>query len=162
MAAARGVAVPHPRQACSMKAALAVIFLAAHSAQALAHGYRFGALEILHPAIMVPSQQTDCSCAHLKIINHGANPEYFLGAEIAIATRTHLVSISSAGSGLSMPTRVKIAAGGTLDLNRHEWCLFMSGITASLEADVGTVPATLRFANQGTVHIEFLIDEAPY
>ena len=47
---------------------------------ALAHGYHAGPLEITHPAIMVPSPQSDCSCAHVKIINHGSQTEYFLGA----------------------------------------------------------------------------------
>ncbi len=111
---------------------------------------------------MVPSQQTDCSCAHVKIINHGAEAEYFLGAEIAIASRTHLLAISTAGGGLQMPVRVKIEPRASLDLNRHEWCLFMSGITTTLEANIGVIPGKLLFETQGSVDIEFLVDAAPH
>ena len=138
------------------------LLLALQCTAVYGHSYTFGGLEILHPAVMVPNGQTDCSCAHLKIINHGTRTEYFLGADISIASRTHLLSISTAGHGIAMPTRVKIAPGETLDLNRHEWCLFMSGITATLEADVGIIPGKLRFENQGAVDIEFLIDEVPH
>ena len=98
---------------------------------ALAHGYHAGSLEITHPAIMVPSPRSDCSCAHVKIINHGSQTEYFLGAAIAAASRTHLIEISTKGRGIETPMRVEIPPGKTLDLSRHHWCLFMSGITIS-------------------------------
>ena len=142
--------------------AMFALLLVMQSDAVFGHSYTFGGLEILHPAVMVPNGQTDCSCAHLKIVNHGTRTEYFLGADIAIASRTHLLAISNAGHGIAMPTRVKIAPGEILDLNRHDWCLFMSGITATLEADVGAIPGKLRFENHGPVDIEFLIDEAPH
>lgn len=149
------------RLAVSKSAAFALA-LVLQSAAVYGHSYTFGGLEIQHPAVMVPNGQTDCSCAHLKIVNHGTRTEYFLGAEISIASRTDLLAISTAGHGVTMPTRVKIAPGETLDLNRHVWCLFMSGITATLEADVGVIQGKLRFENYGTVDIEFLIDEASH
>jgi copper(I)-binding protein len=52
---------------------------------AQAHGYRVGNLEIVHPAIMVPSPKSDCSCVHVKITNHAKWTEYFLGAVISAA-----------------------------------------------------------------------------
>jgi copper(I)-binding protein len=143
-----------------MKFAIAALLLLVAGTAAQAHGYRVGDLEITHPAIMVPSAHSDCSCAHVKIINHGSRPEYFLGARISAASRTHLVRISTDGRGLAMPMRVEIPAGKSLDLTRHEWCLFMSGITATLEADMGAIPGQLMFENQGAVEIEFMIDAA--
>ena len=143
-----------------MRIALAAMMLIAGSSATLAHGYRIGDLEILHPAIMVPSPQSDCSCAHVKIINHGSRSEYFLGADIVAASRTHLLSISTSGHGLTMPMRVEIPAGGTLDLTRHAWCLFMSGINMAFEADMGAIPGQLLFQNHGPVGIEFMIDAA--
>jgi periplasmic copper chaperone A len=127
---------------------------------ALAHGYQAGPLEITHPAIMVPSGKSDCSCAHVKIINHGKQTEYFLGAVISAASRTHLIEIATGGGGLRMPLRVEIPPGKMLDLTRHEWCLFMSGITTTLETDMGVIAGQLLFAHQGTVAIEFMIDAA--
>lgn len=128
---------------------------------ALAHGYQAGPLEITHPAIMVPSAHADCSCAHVKIVNRGSAPEHFLGAVISAADRTHLVEIAGGGRGLATPLRVEIPPGKTLDLSRQHWCLFMSGISATLEADMGTVAGKLLFERQGAVDIEFMID-APH
>jgi periplasmic copper chaperone A len=125
---------------------------------AMAHVYQVGNLEIMHPAIMVPSQNSDCSCAHVKIINHGSQAESFLGAKISAAARTHLVEIASGGQGLSTPARVEIPPGKTLDLSRHHWCLFMSGINTSLEADMGAIKGQLLFEKAGAVEIEFMID----
>lgn len=143
-----------------MKPALITAILLMAPTAALAHGYRIGDLEIIHPVIMAPSAHADCSCAHVKIINHGNRPEYFLGARISVAERTHLVSMSSQGQGLSMPSRVEIGPGETLALGRQNWCLFMSGITASLEADMGAVAGELVFEHHGPLAIEFMIDES--
>lgn len=143
-----------------MRLILTITALIAASSGAGAHGYKAGPLEITHPSIMVPSEKSDCSCAHVKIVNHGTRTEYFLGAVISAASRTHLIEISTTGHGLEMPIRVEIPPGQALDLSRHAWCLFMSGIKTSLEADMGVVPGQLLFQHQGTVDIEFMIDPA--
>ena len=131
------------------------------AAETLAHGYHVGSLEIVHPAIMVPQVNSDCTCAHVTIINHGSETEYFLGADIAIAHNTRLLHIASSEHDISAPLAVPIAPGATLDLHRHEWCLFLSNIPKSLEADVGAYPARLMFRHAGTIEIEFLVD-APH
>lgn len=143
-----------------MRLILAIITVILWAGSATAHGYKAGPLEITHPSIMVPSEKSDCSCAHVKIINHGTETEYFLGAEISAASRTHLIEVAAGGHGLKMPMRVEIQPGQTLDLSQHAWCLFMSGITISLEADMGAVPGHLLFEHQGKVDIEFMIDPA--
>ena len=141
---------------------LSALVLMLSASSALAHGYRAGPLEITHPAIIVPTAQSDCSCAHVKIVNHGSQPEYFLGAVISAANRTHLIEIAADGRGLATPMRVEIPPGKTLDLSRHHWCLFMSGITTPLEADMGAVAGQLLFERQGAVDIEFMIDASPH
>ncbi len=135
---------------------IALVLLAASVAQA--HSYRIGNLEIVHPAIMVPQANSDCTCAHVTIINHGPETEYFLGADIAIARNTMLLHVASDAHDISAPSAVPIAAGATLDLHRHEWCLFLSDISRSLEADVGAYPARLTFRHAGIVDIEFMVD----
>lgn len=136
--------------------AVGLASVAAHAA--MAHVYRVGDLEIHHPVIMVPTAQSDCSCAHVKIINRGTKTDYFLGADIAVASRTHLIAVAAGGAGLSMPLRVEIGPGATLDLDHHHWCLFMSGITATLEANVGAIEGTLNFEGQGAIAVEFMVD----
>ena len=125
---------------------------------ALAHGYHAGSLEIVHPAIIAPAPGSDCTCAHVKIVNHGTRTAYFLGAIIDAANRTHLLAVSGGGAGLSLPSRVAIPPGATLDLNRPGWCLSMSGIAAPLEAGFGAIPGALLFEGKDPVKIEFMID----
>lgn len=143
-----------------IKPALVTSMVLMAATAALAHGYRAGNLEIIHPVIMAPSAHADCSCAHVKIVNHGTRPEFLLGARISAAERTHLVSMTRQGHGLSMPRRVEIGPGETLALGRQDWCLFMSGITTSLEAGMGAVAGELVFEHHGPIAIEFMIDKA--
>ncbi|MEQ1524389.1 MAG: hypothetical protein ABL936_24280, partial [Aestuariivirga sp.] len=135
------------------------VLLAAGAAQA--HSYRIGNLEILHPAIMVPQANSDCTCAHVTITNHGSETEYFLGADIEVASDTKLLRVASHDQDISAPSEVAIAPGATLDLHRNEWCLFLSNISKSLEADVGAYPARLKFRHAGAIDIEFMVD-APH
>ena len=138
---------------------VALVLLAAGAAQA--HSYRIGNLEIVHPAIMVPPANSDCTCAHVKIINHSPETEYLLSADIAIARNTRILHFASHDHSISSPSAVPIPPGATLDLHRHEWCLFLSRIPKGLEADIGAYPARLTFRHGGTIDIEFMVD-APH
>jgi copper(I)-binding protein len=139
---------------------MAVASLLMLAQTAAGHSYRIGDLEIVHPAIMVPQENSDCTCAHVTIINHGSETEYFLGADIEVASNTKLLHVTSYDRDISSPSAVAIAPGATLDLHRHEWCLFLSNISKSLEADVGAYPARLMFRHAGAIDIEFMVDAA--
>lgn len=136
--------------------AIALVLFGACAAQA--HSYRIGNLEIVHPAIMVPQANSDCTCAHVTITNHGSETEYFLGADIEAASSTRLLHVASRGLNISAPSIVAIAPGAKLDLHRHEWCLFLSDIPKGLEPDIGAYPARLMFRHAGTIAIEFMVD----
>jgi copper(I)-binding protein len=135
-------------------------FLLFTCALAEGHEYHSDGFIIRHPTIMVPSGQADCSCAHMKITNDGKKTEYFLGAVISAASRTHLLHILPNSKGIYIPGKVPIAPGETLDLNRQEWCLFMSGLNTTLEADFGSVSGVLLFEGRQSLSIEFMIDAA--
>jgi len=145
----------------SMRTAISIALALFAASAAQAHSYRIGNLEILHPAIMVPQANSDCTCAHVTIINHGSETEYFLGADIEVASNTKLLHFTSHDREISAPSAVAIAPGATLDLHRHEWCLFLSNIPKGLEADVGAYPARLKFRHAGAIDIEFMVD-APH
>ena len=156
-----GAAQPLLFQSRIMKlAGLILIASLLSAAEAQAHGYHIGNLEIVHPAIMVPQANSDCTCAHVKIINHGHETEYFLGAVIAVAQSARLIHVADHDHDISAPSAVPIAPGATLDLHRHEWCLFLSNIHAGLEADMGMYPASLMFRHAGTIEVEFMVDAA--
>ena len=110
---------------------------------------------------MVPEANSDCTCAHVTITNHGPKTEYFLGAEIAMASTTRLLHVRGPHQDISAPSTVEIPPGTTLDLHRHEWCLFLSNVPKDLEPDIGAYPARLMFRHAGTIDIEFLVD-APH
>jgi copper(I)-binding protein len=143
-----------------MRTALSFALTLFVTSAAQAHSYRVGNLEIVHPAIMVPQVKSDCTCAHVTIINHGSETEYFLGADIAIAGNTRLLHIASHDDDVSAPAAVPISPGATLNLRRHEWCLFLSNIHSGLEADMGMYPASLIFRRAGTIEVEFMVDPA--
>jgi periplasmic copper chaperone A len=142
----------------SMRTAIIIALLLFATGLAQAHSYRIGNLEIVHPAIMVPQENSDCTCAHVTIINHGSETEYFLGADIEVASNTKLLRVASHDQDISAPSAVAIAPGATLDLHRHEWCLFLSNIPKGLEADMGAYPARLMFRHAGAIDIEFMVD----
>jgi copper(I)-binding protein len=138
---------------------LVIALTLAGASQALAHGYRFGDPEILHPAITAPVARAGCTCAHVKIVNHGNQTECLLGARINVAGHTALMQFADFGRETNLQTRVVIAPGGTLDLHRHSWCLFLSGLKSSFEADMGAYSGNLRFERAGKLEIEFMVDE---
>ena len=144
-----------------MRTALSIAFLLFGAIAAQAHSYRVGNLEIVHPTIMVPPVNSDCTCAHVTITNHGPETEYFLGADVAIARNTRLLHVANRDYDISAPLSVAIAPGATLNLHRPEWCLFLSDVPKGLEADVGTYSARLMFLHAGAIEIEFLVD-APH
>ena len=141
-----------------MKTAISISLILFGACAAHAHSYRVGHLEILHPAIMVPQANSDCTCAHVTIINHGSETEYFIGADIEVASNTRLLRVASHDHDFSALSEVAIPPGATLDLHRNEWCLFLSNVPKGLEADVGAYPAQLMFRHAGPIDIEFLVD----
>jgi hypothetical protein len=56
-----------PMHKMALQILLPAVFLIMSPVLAMAHVYHAGNLEIQHPVIMVPSGQSDCSCAHVKI-----------------------------------------------------------------------------------------------
>ncbi len=139
-------------------AAVALAALLGSSLPANAHGYKFGAIEILHPAIVETGAGQ--SCAHLLIRNSGPSTDYFLGARVDAGSRTQLMTVESGGTLAPAPARIAIAAGETLDLH-HGWCLLVSGLKHQLVADMGVEPGELIFEKAGTLNIEFMIDSRP-
>ena len=127
-------------------ASLAALLLLTAGA-AFAHSYRVGVIEIIHPAIKVPDAGVDSTCANATIVNHGAEADYLVKAEIALAGLTQLVS-----------TAIAITPGAGFNLYDHQWCILLSGVTASLEADAGLYPGLLVFRHGGPIAVEFMVD----
>ena len=69
--------------------------------------------------------------------------------------------VASHDQDITALSEVAIAPGATLDLHRHEWCLFLSNILKKPGGRRGAYPARLMFRHAGTIDIEFLVD-APH
>jgi copper(I)-binding protein len=104
-----------------MRPALAIALMLFVMSAAHAHSYRIGNLEIVHPAIMVPQANSDCTCAHVTIINHGPDTEYFLGADIAIASSRRLLYVASHDHDISAPSACRLRQAP------RSICIAMSG-----------------------------------
>jgi copper(I)-binding protein len=123
-----------------------------------AHGYRFGFLEIVHPAIMVPKPGSSQTCANLTIFNHGTTVERLKGLRVEISEEAYLTKLGQQGRPEGPPLEVSILPGEKINLRKAGWCLLLSGLKVRLEADVGTYPASLIFEQTGEIEIEFMCD----
>jgi copper(I)-binding protein len=138
-------------------ASLAALLLLTAGA-AFAHSYRVGVIEIIHPAIKVPDAGVDSTCANATIVNHGAEADYLVKAEIALAGLTQLVRLPDKMPPVSASTAIAITPGAGFNLYDHQWCILLSGVTASLEADAGLYPGLLVFRHGGPIAVEFMVD----
>ena len=86
-----------------MRTAVAIALMLFGACAAQAHSYRIGNLEIVHPAIMVPEANSDCTCAHVTITNHGSEPEYFLGADVQSPARRGFFMSRTTGMVSALP-----------------------------------------------------------
>jgi hypothetical protein len=117
-------------------ASLAALLLLTAGA-AFAHSYRVGVIEIIHP---------------------GAEADYLVKAEIALAGLTQLVRLPDKMPPVSASTAIAITPGAGFNLYDHQWCILLSGVTASLEADAGLYPGLLVFRHGGPIAVEFMVD----
>ena len=54
--------------------------------------------------------------AHVKTVDHGGRTEYFPGATISAASRTHVVSMSKTGRGLAVPGQLLFENQGAVNV----------------------------------------------
>jgi hypothetical protein len=69
-----------------------------------------------------------------------------------------IIPFPELGGEAILRKRVAIPPGETLELRKPSWCLFLTGITISLEPDAGVYPGTLLCERASTVEIKFMID----
>lgn len=124
----------------------------------LAHGYRFGTLQLLHPSIAAPNPGEDRTCAFVTLVNHGAMEERLLAFRIGIARSTDIMTVTAAHKYHHAPHGILIPPGERINLHTDGWCLLLDGLAVSLEADVGFYSGTLDFQHAGTITVDFMVD----
>jgi copper(I)-binding protein len=134
------------------------VILTLMTIHAQAHSVRVGNLEFVHPVILVPQPGLDHTCAHVKIINHGDRVEYFRGVRLNVAGSVKLLMNFETGRVDISPIRLAILPGRMLDLRSPSYCIFLSGLGVSLDADIGFYPGTFLFERAGEIPADFMID----
>lgn len=124
----------------------------------LAHGYRFGALQLLHPTISAPRPGADRTCAFVTLVNHGAIEERLLAFRIGIARSTDIMTVNAAHEFHHAPRGILLPPGRRVNLRADGWCLRLYGLAVTLEPDAGSYAGTLDFQRAGTITVDFMVD----
>jgi copper(I)-binding protein len=131
--------------------------LALAIAAAQAHSIRAGELEVVHPVIVVPQAGAANTCAHLRIINHGEYADYLRGIRLDIAGGVKFIIFKDEENAEISPVRLAIPPGQSLELRAPTYCIFLLGLSISLEADVGSYRGTLLFERAGQFDVDFMV-----
>lgn len=131
------------------------------SSAALAHEFKIGDLEIIHPNIPAPAATAKAAGGFMAISNDGAVSDRLIAVETGIAKRAQVHTTATGADGVAkmahVPEGVEIPAGGTVVLERGGLHVMFMGLTGALkEGDM--VPVTLVFEHAGRVAIEFMVD----
>jgi hypothetical protein len=127
----------------------------------LAHEYKAGDLEILHPWSRATPAGAKVAAGYLTIKNRGSGPDRLIGVtgEIAGKTEIHEMSVDAEGVMTMRPVvgGIEIPAGGAAELKPgsfHIMFMDLNRTTTKGEKFKGT----LVFEKAGTVAVEFAVD----
>jgi copper(I)-binding protein len=96
---------------------------------------------------------------YLTIKNDGAAPDKLVGGSSSIAQKLELHEMSSENGVMKMralPNGLQIDPGQTVTLKPGGYHLMFVGLNKPLK-EGDHVPVTLKFANAGTVNVEFVV-----
>ena len=145
-----------------MRLASIFVALALAASGANAHEIQVGDLEIIHPAIPLPSRGAVTAAGYMAIVNNGTHPDRLIGVDVPMAKSTslHRTEVSADGVARMLPLdAVDIPADDTVRLEQGATHVMLMGLSAPLQ-DGDMVPATLIFEHAGRVEIEFMVDPA--
>jgi periplasmic copper chaperone A len=129
---------------------------------ALAHEFKVGDLEIIHPNIPEPAASAKSAGGYMTIVNSGTEADRLIGIETGLAAKAdvHESKVDASGVGSMDPVpALEIPAGGTVTLERGGYHVMFMGLKGPLmEGEMQK--ATLIFEKAGRIEVEFMI-EAP-
>jgi copper(I)-binding protein len=129
---------------------------------ALAHEFKVGDLEIVHPWAPVPLKGADVTGGYVKIINHGTTPDRLLKVSVEFAKTAQIHSMKMDGDVMKMEEMkdgLEIPAGATVELKPKSFHIMFMGVNQPL-APEEMMDAELTFEKAGTVKVEFMIEPA--
>ena len=128
----------------------------------LAHEFKVGDLEIIHPNIPEPSASAKSAGGYMTIVNSGTEADRLIGVETVLAAKAevHESRVDADGIGtMEHVDAVEIPPGETVNLEHGGYHIMFMGLKGPLmEGEMQK--ATLIFEKAGRVEVEFMI-EAP-
>lgn len=128
---------------------------------ALAHEYKAGDLEIMHPWSRAIPEGAKVAAGYVTIANHGATADRLVGAqgEIADVGQIHEMSVDAAGvmTMREVSGGVEIPAGQTVELKPGAMHIMFMQLKQAPEAGK-KFKGTLTFEKAGAVAVEFAVE----
>ena len=140
----------------------AAAFLAVGVTAALAHEFKVGDIEIIHPWTKVPLKGTDVTGGYMKIVNHGTTPDRLLKVTVDFSKMAQIHAMKMDGNVMKMEELkdgLEIPAGGTVELKPKSYHVMFMGVKEKLTADE-MVDGELTFEKAGKVKVEFMVEPA--
>jgi copper(I)-binding protein len=143
----------------SMKSILLAAALAFLANAALAHEYKVGSLEIVHPWSRATPKGAAVAGGYMKIVNHGAVPDRLIGGSTTGADKFEIHEMTMNDGVMKMRPLshgLEIKPGETVELKPGGYHLMFVGLKAPFEKGK-RVKGTLRFEKAGTVDVEYAV-----
>jgi len=142
-----------------MKTFLATALALSLPTLAVAHNYRLGDLEIIHPRIFETAPTAKAGGGYVTIANTGDSADALVGVSAAFPMVKLHESVEQDGvMRMQHIERLEIGAGETVELAPGGYHVMFMGLTAPFEAGQ-EVPVTLSFENAGEIEVNFTVIE---
>lgn len=141
--------------------AAALLLISAISAPAMAHEYKVGDIEVIHPIAPPTPPGAPMAAGYLQIVNHGDKDDRLLGGSVYFAHELQLHETTVEGDVSRMRELVggvPIPAGETVSFEPMGKHLMFTGLAEPLVEDTRQ-SATLIFEQAGELIIEFSVEQ---
>lgn len=138
------------------------VFIFGLNSAALAHEYKIGSLEIVHPWARAQLKGSDVADGFMKIINHGSTPDRLISITVDFAKTAQIHDMKMDGTTMQMvelKDGLVIPAGATVQLKPKAMHVMFLGVKDELMPDE-LVPGELVFEKAGRLKVEFMIEPA--
>lgn len=138
-----------------------LLLLFTMSQSLLAHEFKVGDLEIVHPWSRETPPGAKVAAGYLVIQNHGASADRLVSVfgEIAGKTEVHEMAVDASGvmTMRPLPDGVEIPAGGEVKLAPGSYHIMFMDLKHGIKKG-DKFKGSLTFENAGTVDVEFAVD----
>lgn len=141
-------------------AAFATLLLTLSVQALMAHEFKAGAIEIVHPWTRATPDGASVGAGYLVLKNGGTTPDRLVSANAAAAQRVEIHEMAMDNGVMTMrplPEGLAIPANATVTLKPGSYHLMFMGLKQPLKQGA-TIDGTLTFEKAGTVPVQFVVD----